>query len=46
MIDSKEKLHFENTLQLEQDRERLEIAKEGIRKDKLEQIKKRKEAKL
>jgi hypothetical protein len=46
MHDSKEKLHFENTLHIEQDKERLENAKEEIRRDKLMQIKKRKDAKF
>lgn len=46
MHDSKDKLHFENTLQLAQDKERLENAKEEIRIEKLVQIKKRKEAKM
>ena len=46
MHDTRDKLMFENALQLEQDRERLENAKEEIRIDKLMQIKKRKEAKL
>lgn len=46
MHDSKEKLHFENTLHLEQDKERLENAKEEIRRDKIMQIKKRKDAKF
>ena len=35
MMDSHEKLRFEHTLELERDKERLDIAKEEIRKDKL-----------
>lgn len=46
MHDTRDKLMYENALQLEQDRERLENAKEEIRIDKLMQMKKRKEAKL
>lgn len=46
MHDSKEKLQFESTLQMEQDKERLENAKEELRREKLMQIKKRKEAKI
>lgn len=46
MMDTHEKLRFEQTLELERDKDRLDQAKEDIRKEKLTQIKKRNEAKV